>query len=67
MRVFYNDAAREGGAVAYQGTTDEKTQVGDTHVIGGVTIPAAGSPPASGEGTTPPGYVRPKNPDEVIQ
>lgn len=67
VRVFYNDAAREGGAVSYQGTTYEKTQVVDTHVIGGVTIPSAGSPPASGEGTTPPGYVRPKNPDEVIQ
>lgn len=66
VRVYYNDAARDGGAVAYQGTTAEVTQTGDTHVIGGVTIPAAGSPPASGEGTTPPGYVRQKNPDEII-
>lgn len=66
VRVFYNDAARAGGAVAYQGTTAEVTQTGDTHVIGGVTIPEAGSPPATGEGTTPPGYVR-KNPDEQLQ
>ena len=58
VRVFYNDAARVGGAVAYQGTTAEVTQTGDTHVIGGVLIPEAGSPPATGEGTTPPGYVR---------
>jgi hypothetical protein len=67
VRVFYNDAARAGGAVSYQGTTGEVTQTGDTHVIGGVTIPQVGSPPSSGEGTTPPGYVRPKNPDENIQ
>ena len=58
VRVFYNDAARVGGAVAYQGTTAEVTQTGDTHVIGGVLIPEVGSPPATGEGTTPPGYVR---------
>lgn len=58
VRVFYNDAARAGGAVAYQGTTAEVTQTGDTHVVGGVTIPQVGSPPATGEGTTPPGYVR---------
>lgn len=58
VRVFYNDAARIGGAVAYQGTTAEVTQTGDTHVVGGVTIPQVGSPPSEGSGTTPPGYVR---------
>lgn len=62
VRIYYMDAAREGGAVAYQGTTAEVTQTGDTHVVGGVTIPAAGSPPSSGTGTTPPGYVRPSSP-----
>lgn len=67
VRIFYQDAAREGGAVVFQGTTAEVTQTGDTHVVGGVTIPQVGSPPSSGEGTTPPGYVRPKNPDEQIQ
>lgn len=60
VRVFYNDAARLGGAVAYQGTTAEVTQTGDTHVIGGVTIPQVGEPPSEGSGTTPPGYVRPE-------
>ena len=60
VRVFYNDAARDGGAVAYQGTTAEVTQTGDTHVIGGVTIPQVGEPPSEGSGTTPPGYVRPE-------
>ena len=58
VRVFYVDAARQGGAVSYQGTTDEVTQTGDTHVVGGVTIPAIGEPPSAGSGTTPPGYVR---------
>lgn len=58
VRVFYMDAARAGGAVAYQGTVAEITQTGDTHVVGGVTIPAIGDPPRSGSGTTPPGYVR---------
>lgn len=58
VRVYYNDAAREGGAVAYIGTTGEITQVGDVHVVGGVVIPGAGQPPTEGTGTTPPGYVR---------
>lgn len=59
VRVYYDDAAREGGAVGYVGTIDEVTQSGSRHIVGGVTIPAAGSPPATGTGTTPPGYVRP--------
>lgn len=58
VRVYYNDAARAGGTVAFIGTTDEITQVGDIHVVGGITIPSAGSPPSTGTGTTPPGYVR---------
>lgn len=58
VRVYYDDAARAGGAVSYQGTTEEITQTGARHVIGGVTIPAAGQPPVEGVGTTPPGYVR---------
>lgn len=66
VRVFYNDAARVGGAVAYQGTTAEVTQTGDTHVIGGVTIPQVGSPPSEGSGTTPPGYVRESSFDNPI-
>ena len=58
VRVYYNDAAREGGSVTYEGTTNEVTQTGAVHVVGGVSIPHPGSPPASGTGTTPPGYVR---------
>lgn len=67
VRVFYMDAARAGGAVAYQGTTAEVTQTGDTHVVGGVTIPQAGSPPSEGDGTTPPGYVRPRSFENPIE
>lgn len=58
-RVKYQDAAWEGGAVSYEATIDDVTQTGTTHVVGGVTIPLAGEPPADGGGTSPPGYVRP--------
>lgn len=61
VRVFYVDAAREGGAVAYQGTTAEVTQTGSTHVVGGVLIPEVGQPPVTGTGPTPPGFVRDPN------
>ena len=40
VRVYYMDAAREGGAVTYVGTTDEVIQTGSLHVVGGVDIPA---------------------------
>ncbi len=63
VRVYYDDAARAGGTVSYQGTIAEVTQTGARHVVGGVTIPAAGSPPSEGTGTTPPGYVRELNPE----
>lgn len=58
-RVKYQDAAWEGGAVAYEATTEDVSQTVSTHIVGGITIPAAGEPPSSGVGTTPPGYVRP--------
>lgn len=57
IRVYYMDAAREGGAVEYQGTTDDVVQSGDTHVVGGVTIPEQGEPPGTGSGPQPPGYI----------
>jgi hypothetical protein len=63
VRVYYDDAGRAGGAVSYQGTVEEVTQTGSRHVVGGVAIPAAGEPPATGTGTTPPGYVREMNPE----
>jgi hypothetical protein len=58
VRVYYMDAARTGGTVTYLATTEEITQTGNVHIIGGVTIPALGDPPSEGTGTTPPGYVR---------
>jgi hypothetical protein len=57
VRVYYVDAARAGGAVTYLGTTSEVIQQGDTHVVGGVTIPVMGEADATGAGTVPPGYV----------
>ena len=58
VRVYYQDAARAGGAVSYIGTTGEVTQTGATHIVGGVLIPMIGDPPSTGIGTTPPGFVR---------
>lgn len=66
VRVYYDDAARAGGSVSYQGTTSEVTQTGVRHIIGGVSIPAVGSPPATGTGTTPPGYVRSLGENEAL-
>lgn len=56
--VFYIDPERDGGSVTYQVSTDPPTQTGDTHVVGAVTIPAAGTVDG-GDGPTRPGYVRP--------
>ena len=58
VRVYYMDAARTGGAVTYLATTDEITQTGNVHIVGGVAIPTAGQPPSEGVGASPPGYVR---------
>lgn len=57
VRVYYTDPARSGGAVTYLGTTAEVVQEGETHVVGGVTIPAVGELPASGQPPFPPGFV----------
>lgn len=59
VTVFYKDAGREGGAVTYQGTTSAVAQKDAVHIVGQVTIPASGEPPASGGGTTAPGYSPP--------
>lgn len=56
-RVYYNDAAREGGAVTYQASTGDVVQSGTTHVVGAITIPLAGDPPSDGIATTPPGFI----------
>jgi len=56
--VFYSDPARGGGPVTYQVSTDAPVQGGDIHVVGAVTIPAAGTQPG-GQGPRAPGYVQP--------
>lgn len=57
VQVYYEDAARAGGAVTYQGTTDVIAQAGSRHIIGGVTIPLSGALPNDGWPPFPPGYV----------
>lgn len=58
--VYYDDAARAGGAVTYQATTSDSTaaQYGDRHTVGAATTPAAlgasipgGTVHASGSGS----------------
>lgn len=58
-RVYYDDAARTGGAVAYMATTSttEAAQIGNRHAVGVVTTPAEAAAPTTGSGTKPPGYV----------
>lgn len=58
LRFFYNDPDRTGGAVAYLFTTDPgppPVQIGDTHVIGTVQIPASAT--SDGNYVRPPGFV----------
>lgn len=60
VRVYYNDPARAGGSVTYLYTVDPAAppvQGGNTHSVGAVTIPAAGT--QGGNGVRPPGYVEP--------
>lgn len=61
VAVFYKDAAREGGAVTYQGTLDAVAQAGDTFVVGQVQIPLAGEPAATGNSPSAPGYTPPES------
>lgn len=55
--VFYDDAARSGGAVTYQSSTSVTVaaQIGARHVVGGVTTPAAAGTAVSGRYVRPPG------------
>lgn len=57
VTIYYDDAAREGGAVAYSGTTSAVAQSGNRHVVGSVTIPAAGAGTTTGVSPTAPGYT----------
>lgn len=59
VTIYYVDAGREGGVVAYQGTTGAISQEGDTHIVGSVQIPQAGEPPASGTSPSAPGFTPP--------
>jgi uncharacterized protein YraI len=57
VQVYYDDAARAGGAVNYQGTLDLVAQSGARHIVGGAPIPLAGEPPMSGFPPFPPGFA----------
>lgn len=63
VSVYYDDAARQGGAVVYHGSTSPVAQAGSTHSVGQITIPYAGQTPNTGGGVSPPGYV-PRMPDD---
>lgn len=60
--VYYDDAAREGGAVTYVATTTATEAVTsgthpNRHLLGLVTTPAtSGDPPTSGSGSVPAGF-----------
>ncbi len=55
--IYYDDAARTGGAVTYLASTSEIVQAGIRHSVGGVITPAAGLPPNDGVIVRFPGYV----------
>lgn len=60
VRIYYNDPTRAGGAVTYLYTVDPATppvQGGNTHSVGAVEIPSAGS--VDGGWVRPPGYTGP--------
>lgn len=55
--VYYDDATRADTTPTYQTTTSQATaaQVGDRHLVGSITTPAAAAPPETGEYVAPPG------------
>lgn len=63
--IFYPDAARQGGSVAFQGSKSPVAQQGATHVVGQVLIPDAGEPPAPGVSPSAPGYTPPRDGREL--
>jgi len=56
--VYYTDVTRTGGAVTYFVSLTPPTQLGDTHVVGAVIIPATGTA-TGGDGPVRPGGVMP--------
>lgn len=63
-RIYYDDAARAGGAVLYFATTnaDEAAQIGNRHSVGAITTPSVSAGSSTGNTTRPPGYVSGGNP-----
>lgn len=61
VTVFYDDAARAGGAVTYEATTSAVSQSGNRHIVGQATIPAAGEAATTGVSPSAPGYVAEKD------
>lgn len=61
QRIYYDDAARTGGAVTYQRTTSLSTaaQLGTRHSVGAVTTPAALGAVVTGNPVLPPGAALP--------
>lgn len=66
VSVYYDDAGRAGGAVAYQGATNAIAQQGDRHSVGQISIPQPGETPSAGGGVSPPGYI-PRNSGYISQ
>ena len=55
--VYYDDATRTNTLPSYQTTTSEATaaQVGDRHLVGKITTPAAAAPATAGKQVNVPG------------
>lgn len=55
--IYYDDASRTGGTVAFVATTVAATaaQAGDRHTVGSTTTPAALGAPTAGQNVLPPG------------
>lgn len=58
VRPYYDDQEQSGGAVIWAAANDGEvvSQTNGRHLVGNVTIPTEGSPPASGNPSTPPGF-----------
>ena len=56
--IYYDDAARIGGAVTYLASTSQATaaQTGDRHLVGQVLTPAAAAGPTDGDYVGAPGF-----------
>lgn len=62
VTVFYRDAARVGGAVTYETTTNAIAQTGNVHIVWQGVIPSPGEPANSGSSPSGPGYLPPDDP-----